>query len=193
MDWLAIIYVLALAAVIAVVPFSMARQWLRRRSRTWTVLQDVGAPASRELQAHVAQATWIGHEVKAAHTVTRLSIRHSARLPYVVQFEGGRVSCYDHKGYQEWTANGGDPRCVPLPVHQLCELDLLKRFLAVPGLAQLDGAIAIEPGHVVAIEDGSNIDSAYAKKLVGVMLQLAVEAEKPAFVLPTGRQAPALS
>jgi hypothetical protein len=193
MDWLATVYIVALAAVIAVVPFSLVRQWLRgRSSQVDDAFAGITVPAGRELQSEVAQVTWLAHEVEAQHTVTRASIRHAARLPYVVQFEGNRVSCYDKKGYEDWTANGGDPRCVPLPVQQLCDIDLLKRLQSVPGLAELEGIVAITPGRIVALEEGNRLDSLYAKKLMDVMLKLAEEAERPAFTLPAAKTSPAL-
>ncbi|MEX2430984.1 MAG: hypothetical protein WD645_03590, partial [Dehalococcoidia bacterium] len=148
---------------------------------------------ARQLAVEHVRLTWLAHEVKGAHVSTRVSIAHAARLPYVVVFSGGKVSCYEKKGYEEWTGEGGDPRCVPLPAQQLCDLGLLQRLQSVAGLREVEGIIAIEPRRVAALEEGERLTPAYAAQLAGIMLALAEEAEKPAFPLPLPKKSAALS
>ena len=180
MEWLAVAYALALVGVIAVVPITLARRWRHQRAhRGLDAFRDVDAPTVRRLKVEPVRLTWLSHEMKSVREATLASIRHTARLPYVVQFESGRVSCYDKHGYEEWTAGGGDPRCVPLPVQQLCELGLLERLRGVEGLADIRGVVAIEPHRVTALEEQGQVDPAYARRLVHVMLKLAEEAERP--------------
>ncbi|MEX2598095.1 MAG: hypothetical protein WD533_00395 [Dehalococcoidia bacterium] len=196
MDWPGLVYIAALAAVIAVVPFSLARTWLRDRSPGVSgAFKGIAVPAARQLRVEEAAVTWIAHEVETTRKVVRVGMLHNARLPYVVQLEGGKVRCYDKKGYEEWAAQGGDPRGVPLPVQQLCDLDLLRRLQGVDGLSSIAGLIAIEPGRIVAVEDGGPLSAAYAQQVAAVMLAVAEEAEKPAFAVPTAKakESPALS